>query len=278
MRCRCRRVYRKAFELSILAEPGTIVQEGDAFFLEETTRFTIRAWPLGGFVRIKGSTPEEQGKETQVPGGFYSAAPWKRLVVLFAGPLFSVLAGMLILIPQAMVEGQRSFSHEPTLVFVQEGGGGDEGGLREGDRITSVEGQTVTDFYQVVQQVTAHPDKPLAMSVDRKGQIINLTVVPTVDDQPSSVLGPDLRPTSEMAKQAKLLVRPKYVFVPVSLLTATEEALSVPILTVAGLAEGVLHPSTLKNQVSGGPVAIGKRNCVMLRETDLAKWFSWPAF
>src|SRR5207302_10904574 len=58
----------------------------------ETTEFTIRAWPVGGFVRIKGMVPEEDGSEIRIPGGFYSKAPWKRLIVLFAGPLFSVLA------------------------------------------------------------------------------------------------------------------------------------------------------------------------------------------
>ena len=74
--------------------------------LRETTRFTVRPWPLGGFVRIKGMLPEEDGSETTIAGGFYNKPPIQRLVVLFAGPLFSVLAGILILTPLYMTTGK----------------------------------------------------------------------------------------------------------------------------------------------------------------------------
>src|SRR5947207_10630088 len=37
--------------------------------LTETTDFTVRPWPLGGFVKIKGMLPEEDGSEVAVPGG-----------------------------------------------------------------------------------------------------------------------------------------------------------------------------------------------------------------
>ncbi|HKU53309.1 MAG TPA: site-2 protease family protein, partial [Nitrospira sp.] len=74
--------------------------------VQETTDFTIRPWPLGGFVRIKGMVPEEDGSETKVPGGFYSKAPWKRFIVLLAGPVFSVLAGVIILFGLKLAMGE----------------------------------------------------------------------------------------------------------------------------------------------------------------------------
>jgi regulator of sigma E protease len=53
-------------------------------FKWQGTEFTIHALPLGGFIRPKGEN------DPNVPGGLASASPWKRLVVLFAGPLMNL--------------------------------------------------------------------------------------------------------------------------------------------------------------------------------------------
>src|SRR5579863_3056460 len=99
--------------LESCSEPGELVREPAGPYLAETTNFTVRLLPVGGFVRIRGMSPDAHGKETQVPGGFFSKPPWQRLIVLFAGPLFSVLAGLLILIPYLMVVGIPRNGHEP---------------------------------------------------------------------------------------------------------------------------------------------------------------------
>lgn len=108
--------------------------------LRETTRFTIRPWPLGGFVRIKGMLPEEDGSETTIAGGFYNKPPVQRLMVLFAGPLFSVLAGILILIPLYCWTGTYEPDNAPKIGAVVIGGPADKAGLREGDFVDSVNG------------------------------------------------------------------------------------------------------------------------------------------
>jgi regulator of sigma E protease len=174
---------------------------------------------------------------------------------LFAGPVFSVLAGLLILIPYDLVTGKQVMSHATVLAVVTPGGPGYNGGLREGDRIVSIDQKPITDFYQVIQQVTSHPDKPLGFVVERAGKLMPLTVTPALEEKVSPVIGPDLLQTEELKKQAKLQVAPKLDSVPVGFWTATKDALEVPVLTVAGLAEGVVHPSRLKENV-GGPVSI----------------------
>src|SRR5512138_1924242 len=59
-------------------------------FTWKGTEFTIHALPLGGFVRPKGEN------DPNVPGGLAAASPWKRLVVLFAGPMMNLLAAVVI--------------------------------------------------------------------------------------------------------------------------------------------------------------------------------------
>jgi regulator of sigma E protease len=50
-------------------------------FTWKETRFSLNWIPLGGFVRPKGEN------DPSIPDGLAAANPWKRLFVLFAGPL-----------------------------------------------------------------------------------------------------------------------------------------------------------------------------------------------
>lgn len=59
--------------------------------------YRVGTIPFGGYVRIKGM--ERKGKDAQgqavsvydIPRGFFSRAPWKRIIVLIAGPLANIL-------------------------------------------------------------------------------------------------------------------------------------------------------------------------------------------
>lgn len=61
--------------------------------------FSIRLLPLGGFCAFEG---EDGGDEKDIhPDSFNNKAPWKRIIVLIAGPLMNyVLALLLIIISQ----------------------------------------------------------------------------------------------------------------------------------------------------------------------------------
>src|SRR5689334_11122700 len=59
-------------------------------FTWQGTEFTIHALLLGGFVRPKGEN------DPNVPGGLAAASPWKRLVVLFAGPIMNLLTAFIV--------------------------------------------------------------------------------------------------------------------------------------------------------------------------------------
>src|SRR6202789_2906581 len=52
------------------------------------TEYAIGALPLGGYVKISGMNPEEiNDLEPEVARrAYYAQAPWKRIVVILAGP------------------------------------------------------------------------------------------------------------------------------------------------------------------------------------------------
>ena len=223
----------------------------------ETTAFTVRPWPLGGFVRIKGMTPEEDGSEIHIPGGFYSKAPWQRFVVLLMGPVFSVLAGIALLIPLFMIVGVQRFANEPIVGWIKVGGGADLAQLKPGDRILEVNGQKVSTFYDVIVQMRKTGTKPLAFRVRRYGGIMETTVTPKLSEEPVPVIGPNLEQSSEKRIQPMLGIGydQKKVKVKLSFAEAIAETVAMPGKMVASLAGIFMQPSRFKEEL-GGPVTM----------------------
>ncbi|AAP05188.1 site-2 protease family protein [Chlamydia caviae] len=59
--------------------------------------YRVGVFPFGGYVRIKGMDKREKGMAADpdsvydIPQGFFSKSPWKRIIVLAAGPVANIL-------------------------------------------------------------------------------------------------------------------------------------------------------------------------------------------
>jgi regulator of sigma E protease len=228
-----------------------LVETESGPILEETTLFTVRPWPIGGFVRIKGMLASDDGSEVNVPGGFYNKPPWQRFIVLLAGPTFSVLAGVLLLIPIFFTGVTYRPDSAPILGTVTEGAAA-KAGLLTYDRILSINSHPIDNFYQIITNVQGSGGLPLKVEYERNGKKFHTTVVPVLSSEPKPVLGPDLEWTGELSRRALISVAPIEDKVHLSLLAATMSAVKLPIITVKGLIGIVKKPSTAKSEV-GGP-------------------------
>lgn len=221
---------------------------------EEVTNFTIRPWPLGGFVRIKGMMPEDGGGETKLAGGFYSKPAWQRIIVLLAGPVFSVVAGLAILIPLYMIQGVPTVSNKPVIGEVLEGAA-KQAGLAKGDTILSVDGKPVSTFFEVISIVRDKPELPVQIAFRREGDVKVATVTPTKDPEPTPVLNEKLEPTPVLKVQGKMGARWEYTHTPLSFNAALTKSLQAPVEMVKSLV-GI---ATLKRKASdelGGPLTM----------------------
>jgi len=223
--------------------------------LRETTDFTFRPFPIGGFVRIKGMMPMENGEETRIAGGFYSKAPWKRFIVLLAGPAFSVIAGIALLVPIIMAHGLNRVDESPTMGNVVKDGPAYVAGIRPGDKIVSIDGQPVDRFFQVLSAVRDNGGKELTFVYEREGVRNTTTVMPKQDEEPTPVLNGQMEPTGEFRKQGKIGIVPGRTRTPVSFDVAIQEASAMPVKMVAVLGRMARQPEHLDKAV-GGPVTM----------------------
>lgn len=220
--------------------------------LHETTIFTIRPLPIGGFVRIKGMMPEDDGGETQIPGGFFSKAPWKRWIVLAAGPAFSVLAGILVLIPMLTLYGIDQPTGRAVVGDVVPKGPAAKAGLQAGDRFVSVDGVKTSTWFDVTVNVRDKGERPITLVIDRKGKTLTKVVKGLVEKTPSEVVDAKGESTGILRRQTRLQILAESEIKPLPFGKAAIGAIKMPWITVRELVNRFSKPAELAENV-GGP-------------------------
>ncbi len=156
---------------------------------DEEVLYVIAAIPLGGYVKMLGENPDEQGdgaqpelSEQDRARAFNNQAIWKRAAVAFAGPaynfLFAILAYMIIgWLGQAVL---------PTIVgHITPASIAEQAGLHVDDRILSIEQQPVHSWQQMEEQLKHKVGSSTTLQVSRDDHIIDLNVhLPSQDKDP----------------------------------------------------------------------------------------------
>ncbi|MEZ0325027.1 MAG: RIP metalloprotease [Fimbriimonas sp.] len=220
----------------------------------ETTDFTVRPWPLGGFVRIKGMVPEDDGSEVDIPGGFYNKAPWQRFIVLLAGPAFSVIAGILVLWPLYATIGIERYVGVPVVEKIMPDGPAMTSDIKEGDKIVAINGQPVDSFYKLQAVLRPLGEKKVLVGVERGAEKLQIPITPVWSDMDSMVMDEKGDATGEFARQAVLGVtinRGKDILVRLAPKDALVAALYTPVTAVRNIVSLIKSPKNFQRSVSG---------------------------
>lgn len=161
--------------LKVGKNPGEMAMSVILAEVHPGTRFTLNWLPLGGFVRPKGEN------DPNIPGGLAAASPWKRLAVLFAGPLMNLLAAVVIYAIIFARVGVPDTSRV-LVVSVSENSPAAQGGLQDGDIFVSGNGQLIQSYEQLRDIINANVDTPVNFVVDRDGQQVALAATPRMSD------------------------------------------------------------------------------------------------
>lgn len=145
-------------------------------FRHGTTMYSLNLIPFGGFVRIYG----EQGEGGNETDSFLRAAAWKKYIVLLAGVLMNLVLAWVI-ITGVLVAGLPSdvstmphdrwarYSQSKTEALVSAGGAVAKAGLKSGDTIVTINGQTFTATDTLIEYLQKTQYPPLTIVFSRAG-------------------------------------------------------------------------------------------------------------
>lgn len=221
------------------------------------TEFTLRALPLGGFVRIKGMHPQEDGSEVYVKNGFYAKSPAARFLVLLAGPVFSVAFGVLALVLLYTTSGQPKADNSPVIGAIAQEGAAYKAGLRIGDRILSIAGRQTPTFFDFVKGVRSNPGVPIQVVYRRGGAEKTALMTPMRDTQPTPVLTDQLEVGTEKRIQGKSGAMWRVKKQRLALGPALAGALTQPLDIGRNMLGLITRPASAKEEI-GGPIVIGQ--------------------
>lgn len=150
-----------------------------AGFQSGETAYSLRAFPLGGFVRLVGEDPDE----VQESDSFQKQAVWKRFSVIAAGPVMNfILAILLFSLIYFAFLGVPVYDSS-AIGVVEPGGRAAQAGLLPGDRIVSIQGETVRNWNEVVDLIHVHPEQEIVIDFERENERRSVTVKPARDPQ-----------------------------------------------------------------------------------------------
>ncbi len=148
------------------------------------TRWKFCAIPLGGYIKMFGETalePDETGKVRELtPAEKAVSFEHKRLsqraAIVFAGPAANYLFAILVLAILFMTFGQ-SYT-PPVIAAVAPQSAADRAGIQLGDRVISIDGDALDRYEDLDDRVALYPGRPMAIEIERDGEILQLTVTP----------------------------------------------------------------------------------------------------
>ncbi len=148
-------------------------------FKGKETEYGIGWLPLGGYVKISGmideSMDKEQMQQPPQPWEFRSKPAWQRLIIMLGGVTMNVLLAFVIYIGMLFIYGEKYLATtEANKYDIVADSLAQEFGLRNGDKIISVDGQEVEEFHKI--PLTIILEEARTVQVLRDGKLIDVNL------------------------------------------------------------------------------------------------------
>ena len=151
------------------------------------TRWRVACLPLGGFVKMFGDADASSRPDMEAAArmdaearrvSFTHKKLWQKALIVAAGPAANFLFAIIVMTGLFSTIGQ-PFT-PPVIGSVLAGSAAEKSGLQPGDKILSVDGQSVQRFEDLRQIIIANTGDPISVELLRKGQPVTLTATPQV--------------------------------------------------------------------------------------------------
>jgi len=144
------------------------------------TEYALCAFPLGGYVKMRGEELPETEKERKAfqadKRSFASQNVWKRIAIVVMGPVSNIILPIVLFTVLFLVGLPTPSSRVGT---VMPGSIAEQAGLRAGDKIVSIDGKTVHSWSEVTKIIQGRAGQETVVNVERGGEALTIKMTPS---------------------------------------------------------------------------------------------------
>jgi len=140
------------------------------------TEYGIGWFPFGGYVDIDGmmGDPDDKLGKAPEPHEFRAKKPWQRLIILAGGITVNFLLAIVIFSFVSWSYGESYLPAKNAKFGIYVDPIGEKIGLRNGDKVVSLDNVPVTDLHKAAVAILL--DKPKSIQVERNGEKKSLLI------------------------------------------------------------------------------------------------------
>ena len=142
------------------------------------TEYRLSIIPLGGYVQMKGQDDSDPSKVSSDDDSYNTKKPWKRIVILLAGPFANFFLAFLLYLAMANI-GVTKLS--PIIGVVGENTPAQQMGLVKNDRVIEINGERVITWDDI-SSLIKESEGPLIVSIQRGSKVKTLMATPEIKE------------------------------------------------------------------------------------------------
>ncbi len=244
-------------------------------FQGKVTEYVVCALPLGGYVAFPDDDPESTIPPDD-PDLLRNRPILDRAIVISAGVIANLIFAYFLLVGQAMTIGFQDVNFQPGVLVPQivedSNSAATQAGIEAGDIILQVGDRTLgksPEALETLREVIQNsPEQPLAITVQRAEEQLDLTVTPQVGEEGKGKIGVMLAPNGEVVRRTTTNVIE-------AISAGAKEYQRTSLLIVQGFWQLISNFQETAEQVAG-PVAIVSVGAELARN-DLSNLFQFGA-
>ncbi|MFH1415564.1 MAG: RIP metalloprotease RseP [Elusimicrobiota bacterium] len=155
-------------------------------FTHKGIRYKFSLIPLGGYVKMKGEDPEEEGARES--DAFMGLEPFKRMAVIAAGPFMNFVTGMLIFSGIIYFSGMPQLINKPVVGGFTMESPAEKAGLKIGDKIISINDKEIKSWYEIAEHAGVNAGNMIELVIEREGERMNISLMPEMNKEVGRVL------------------------------------------------------------------------------------------
>lgn len=154
---------------------------------DQEVEYIIAAIPLGGYVKMLGENPAEQGEEGKEElseedkkRSFDAQPPWKRASVAVAGPLFNFF---FAIVAYMMIGWIGQTVMPPVIGNISPASIAEQAGIMENDIVQSIDGRVIHSWLEMEEQLKSTVGESVELELNRGAATYSVKFILPVPEQ-----------------------------------------------------------------------------------------------